>query len=151
MSTTPTPTPNEVFAAGWVAALKAWALLHNDDALSAYNNAVNAGATPANPQMWVVDAQLVYSVFTGTDPNYSDLGKVFQLVQYVPPPPPPPVIPAVQIQLSLPGPIPGTYEASGDGPEIPVGATTTESGHSYKKIQVGTEPMGPIFAWQQIS
>lgn len=163
---TPTPTPNDVFAAGWVNALTAWAKQHNDDAVAAYKSAVESAASHntalAPPQpivppvLWVVNAALVYAVYNGTDPNVDDLNNVFQLVQYVAPPPaaepPTPLV----IDLEVPGPIPGTFEATGDGPQYPAGDSVIQDGHRYTKIQVGTSPMSPypgkaVFAWQQVS
>ena len=144
-----------------IASLQQWATNHNNDAVKAFNDALKNAAdnsfVPA-PMLWTVDGALVLALMSGEDAVIDDWNKVFVQTPYLPPPPPSPVAQIVVIS-SVPGVLPGGFEAqSGDSPSVPDGKIVVQDGVAYVKFKVpgATTPFSPypdksIHEWKPLS
>jgi hypothetical protein len=137
---------------------------HNTDVVAAYDSAVmyanqSTGrgfptALPVPPMLWRPNYPAVLAAESNTDPTKVSTLWSFDLIfttfQYVPVAPAPTAPTPLTVAETLPG-MPGIVEMSGDSTTYPVGVQVNVGGHEYQKIQIGSSPMGPEYAWQQVS
>lgn len=152
-------------AQAWYNSLGQTAQLHNQDAISAYNNAAKAAALstsdgfptqpPAPPLLWRPNyaGVLAAQSYGGTDQAVIDANQSFSALfitfPYVPVAPAPAAPPALSLGPADPF-VPGVFQMLGDSSKYPVGFVANVGGQEYQKLAVGQLPMGPEYGWQQI-